>query len=152
MIEYRTPAGASGVLLRDAAGFRFTGAQPTNHWPIRVATSRLTRGGALRPGESMYSANAAFRLVYQTDGNLVVYRIEDGVALWSTRTFGMSAGRAVMQRDGNLVLYAPDGTVHWSSATHGAAAANGFLTMQSGGNLVITGRAGNVVWATNTGN
>jgi hypothetical protein len=71
----------------------------------------------LNHGDILYSATRAFRLVFQTDGNLVLYGIDDSTlpvditkgqyakALWATGTNGMGAVRCSMQADGNLVLY-----------------------------------------------
>jgi hypothetical protein len=71
----------------------------------------------LSPGDILYSATRAFRLVFQTDGNLVLYVIDDSTlpvdiaageyprAIWATGTNGMGASACVMQPDGNLVLY-----------------------------------------------
>jgi pseudomonalisin len=74
----------------------------------------------LNPGDILYSATRAFRLVFQTDGNLVLYAIDDSTlpvditkgkytkALWATGTNGMGVGKCAMQTDGNLVLYTGD--------------------------------------------
>lgn len=55
------------------------------------------------------------RLVNQNDGNLVLYRA-DGVAVWSSKTYGKGPSSLWMQQDGNLVLYRnSDATVTWAS-------------------------------------
>src|SRR5262249_15142828 len=55
----------------------------------------------LNPGEDLHSPDRRYRLVYQTDGNLVLYN-SGGGALWSSQTSGTSAGFATMQEDGNF--------------------------------------------------
>jgi hypothetical protein len=45
------------------------------------------------------------QLVFQNDGNLVLYRNSDGHAMWTTGTSGSRAIKAVMQEDGNLGIY-----------------------------------------------
>jgi len=55
----------------------------------------------------------------QTDGNMVAYKSEGGVA-WASNTYGKGAGNLVLQDDGNLVLYrVSDHTVIWSTGTYG---------------------------------
>jgi pseudomonalisin len=65
----------------------------------------------------LFSATRSFKLIFQADGNLVLYVIDDASlpvditqgqysrAVWATGTNGMGAVRCVMQADGNLVLY-----------------------------------------------
>jgi hypothetical protein len=84
----------------------------------------------LLPGDTVFSATRSFKLVFQHDGNLVYYVIDDaslpselnlktlpaGIAqarysrpVWATGTNGMGANACVMQGDGNLVLYSQIG-------------------------------------------
>jgi hypothetical protein len=86
----------------------------------------LLPGVSLNPGDVVFSATRSFKLVFQTDGNLVYYVIDDASLpaditaatlptaiaqasysrpVWATDTNGMGANRCVMQGDGNLVLY-----------------------------------------------
>src|SRR5262249_20321366 len=55
--------------------------------PGGCPTSALT----LLPGESLFSADRHFYLLYQMDGNLVVYESGAG-ALWASGTTGSSPG------------------------------------------------------------
>ena len=52
-----------------------------------------------------FSPSQLWFVIFQGDGNLVVYRIgaATNVVLWSSSTFG--AKRAVLQDDGNFVIY-----------------------------------------------
>ena len=81
-----------------------------------VAAGEAVPGGSnvlcgeqwLNVDDSLYSANGAFRLSYQDDGNLVVYT-SDGTPVWGSGTQGTSPNNAKMQADGNFVIYDPDG-------------------------------------------
>ncbi|MFZ2029934.1 MAG: LysM peptidoglycan-binding domain-containing protein [Vitreimonas sp.] len=99
------------------------------------------------------AAYATYRLMAQTDGNLVVYRDVAGqspVVIWSSNTAGSYSGAAfvVMQDDGNLVFAkgtAPtsQGTI-WASATAGVVATNPQATESIETNYAYDG-LGNVV-------
>jgi hypothetical protein len=84
----------------------------------------------------------------QADGNLVLYRIDDGHALWASGTAGQPVNRAVMQADGNLIARAADGRVCWASNTAGNAGAQ--LVLQNDGNLVIYAAGGGALWSSGT--
>jgi hypothetical protein len=75
-----------------------------------------------------------FFLVFQADGNLVVYTKND-VPVWNSGTGGSGADHAVMQTDGNFVVYTPAGVAVWTSGTAGNPGA--FAQIQSNGNFVI---------------
>ena len=62
-------------------------------------------------------------LKFQTDGNLVIYNNDGGVA-WSSNTVGKAGTKLVLQDDGNLVLYGDDGSAHWGSNTVGECEGN----------------------------
>ncbi|GAA0984093.1 hypothetical protein GCM10009555_057190 [Acrocarpospora macrocephala] len=109
---------------------------------------RLTADQELNVGAELVSGNGRVRLVMQGDGNLVLYRVDDGHPLWDTGTWGGPVTRAVMQGDGNFVLYDDSGQAHWASGTDGNLGA--WLCLQNDGNLVVYGTAGNPLWATNT--
>ncbi|MFD0663070.1 hypothetical protein [Thermocatellispora tengchongensis] len=99
----------------------------------------LKPGQRLEPGESVRSGNGKYRLIMQTDGNLVLYQTGGG-ALWSSQTLGGGAF-AAMQDDGNLVLY-KGRTPLWASNTDVPGA---YLAVQDDGNLVIY-KGGKVLW------
>ncbi|WP_283137130.1 M36 family metallopeptidase [Rhizohabitans arisaemae] len=118
--------------------------------PPETTPDRMAAGERLQPGGFLTSENGRFTLRYQRDGNLVLYRNRDGIALWSTRTAGIPAGECVMQGDGNFVVYTPQPTHRavWNSVTAGNPGSR--VIVQDDGNLVVY-RADNVaVWATNT--
>ncbi|MFI8215807.1 hypothetical protein [Streptomyces sp. NPDC085932] len=92
------------------------------------------------------------RLVMQSDGNLVMYRLRDGKAIWATGTHGHPGAYAKMQTDGNLVIYDAYNRFLWNSNTVSPGA---FAVLQNDGNFVIykvtggDGRGG-ALWSTRT--
>src|SRR5262249_7838911 len=111
--------------------------------PGGCPTSALT----LLPGESLFSADRHFYLLYQMDGNLVVYESGAG-ALWASGTTGSSPGRTVMQSDGELIIYDAASRLIFTTNTSGHPGAQ--LVMQNDGNLVIYAATGVAVWSTQT--
>jgi hypothetical protein len=62
--------------------------------------------------------NSNFKLIIQSDGNLVLYSIKLNKILWQTNTSGNNNARLSMQRDGNLVIYNTNKQPIWSSGTN----------------------------------
>jgi surface antigen len=102
--------------------------------------SQLLPGETLPAGADLISPNHQYRLVMQTDGNLVLY--QGASALWSSGTDGSPGAYAVMQTDGNLVVYL-GGVAKWNSHTNGFDGA--YLSLQDDSNLVIYG-SGHPLW------
>lgn len=106
-------------------------------------------GELMLPGQSIVSPDGQFMLIYQTDGNLVIYRASGGNPFanvtWASSTNGTSAGVCVMQRDGNLVVYDADLMPQWASGTNGNQ--DIALRLQTDGNLVLH-RGDQVIWQT----
>lgn len=101
------------------------------------AESYLYQGETMYKGDTLFSPNHEYRLVFQNDGNLVVYNSQDK-ALWHSGTHGMSnAATLRMQDDGNLVLYSDSLTPLWHTKTHLGPYAEYELVMQNDGNLVL---------------
>src|SRR5262245_29685329 len=96
---------------------------------------RLAPGDRLLPGDYLTSAGGRYWLVYQGDGNLVLYDGATGVALWWTGTVGDVPGQAVMQGDGNFVVYNAQGSPVWWTATEGNADAQ--LVVRDDANVVV---------------
>jgi cell wall-associated NlpC family hydrolase len=95
----------------------------------------LTPGTVLGPDQSVTSPSGSHVLVYQRDGNLVLYRVNPWRALWSSGTpFGLP-GFAAMQPDGNFVIYGCLGAAAWSTKTQGRP--NAWAAVQDDGNFVI---------------
>jgi hypothetical protein len=114
----------------------------------RARGDAMRPGQALHPGEAITSRNGRYRFIYQSDGNLVLYRRKDGRPLWASNTHRQSTGVMVMQTDGNAVVYRADNRPVWASGT--AKHRNSRLVVQDDGNVVIYDPGGRPVWATNT--
>jgi pimeloyl-ACP methyl ester carboxylesterase len=100
----------------------------------------------LRPGGGLTAPNGQYRVIYQPDGNLVVYRA-DNSAVWSSATSGTSPNVAWMQSDGNFVLYDPVGAPIWHTHTYGNPGA--YLSLQNNGSLVVySASTGLRLWGT----
>lgn len=85
-------------------------------------------------------------LIFQNDGNVVLYNRHTNKALWATKTQGSNATRFVFQGDGNLVLYGLSGPL-WNSATMGKGHT---FSIQSDQNVVIYNSSAIAVWGTGT--
>ena len=109
-----------------------------------VPRDRLQAGARLLPGESLVSGNSRYRLLYQADGNLVLYDDLDRSAPWGTNTAGTNPGHALMQTDGNFVIYDALGAALWSTGTTGNA--NAYLVVQNDGNVVLYRSNGQPLW------
>jgi hypothetical protein len=106
---------------------------------------QLAAGATLGSGDWLDSPGATYRLVMQTDGNLVEYTA-GGQALWQTST--SSAGASLVNgSDGNLAIQATDGTVVWST-NYDPGRGPADLTVQDDGNLVDRAFSGSVIWVT----
>jgi hypothetical protein len=92
-------------------------------------------------GQSMKSENGNCELIYQGDGNLVVYC--GGTPRWASNTFG-TPGYAVFQGDGNLVVYDAGGTPRWASNTAGQGGS--IMKLYNDGNIGIYRADGSNLW------
>lgn len=101
--------------------------------------------GFLLPGQQIETADRRFRLMLQSDGNLVLY--SPFRATWASGTAGQPAERLIMQSDGNLVLVG-NGRALWHSGTNGRGYS--FLRIQADGNAVIYNKSGRPTWNTET--
>lgn len=97
----------------------------------------LRAGEYLIPGQCIQSENDAYRLIYQADGNLVLYQTSDGEALWAANSNG-PAWRFYMQGDdGNIVVYESQGNAVWASNVYGPQYAGSILLLLNNGNLEV---------------
>jgi hypothetical protein len=87
----------------------------------------------LAPDQPLRSPNGRALLLYQQDGNLVLYL--DSLPVWDSRTAGLSPGQAIMQGDGNFVVYDAAGAPAWASGTAGNAGAS--ITVHDDGTWVV---------------
>ena len=105
--------------------------------------SILPGGSQLSPGQAISSPDGRYQLIFQTDGNLVIYRA-DGAPIWWTGTHGISPGAARMQTDGNFVVYDSANAPAWHTYTYGNPGA--YLSMQNNGAFVIHAANGARLW------
>ena len=111
----------------------------------------MQSGEVLNPGQSITSSNGRYNFVYQTDGNLVLYRTSDWAPLWASNTAGQSAGVCIMQTDGNLVVYNAGVQPVWSSDTWQDPLNSGSrMVMQDDGNAVVYRPDNAPTWASDT--
>jgi hypothetical protein len=101
----------------------------------RLYPGQLQVGGSLRPGETLSSPTGEYTLVYQNDGNLVLYRSADGFAVWDTKTTGKATGFVLMQWDGNFVVYGPGGDEAWWAS--GSNSCGSAVVVQDDGSLAV---------------
>ena len=117
-------------------------------WHTSTVNGRLAAGETLNGGQYLTAKNGEYRLVMQHDGNLVLYRTKNTVALWHSRTNGNPGARAVMQGDGNVVVYSTDNRPLFNTGTQNHPGSR--LEVQTDGNVVIYNSTGSAVWNTGT--
>lgn len=76
-------------------------------------------GTCMFPGEARTSSNGLYLLLFQYDGNFVIYAITNGslTDIWMTRTHNKVSDKACMQFDGNFVILNSKNETIWSSNT-----------------------------------
>ena len=99
----------------------------------------------IQTNASITSPDGNYRLVMQSDGNLVLYNTSSS-PVWASGTSGTAGRTAAFQSDGNLVIYAADGSSTWNSGTNGHPCSA--LYVQNDGKVVIYDLDGHVLWAT----
>jgi tyrosinase len=102
----------------------------------------------LRPGQTIWSADAQRYLTYQTDGNLVLYNETPSMALWDSGTAGRPVGVCTMEGYGNLAIYGPDRKPPpiWQSNTdHNADGSR--LVVRTDGKVAIYQPDGRLLWS-----
>ena len=112
-------------------------------------TQQLQVDQWLNPGDTLTSANKAFQLIMQDDGNLVLYALDAAgtrqSSAWASNTSGKVGAKAVMQSDGNFVVYAADGkTPLWSSNSTGHPGSS--VMLGDDGHLVVSDGSTTPVW------
>ena len=114
----------------------------------------LWAGQSLYAGDALISSNGLFRLIYQADGNLVIYDWNDR-PIWHSNTWGQPAGRATYQTDGNFVVYTPPPANKpiWASNNYSSESYRNKsrLVLDDNGNLRTTDNYQSQTWASNTG-
>lgn len=113
---------------------------------LLLNAQNIYNGQTLEQNRKYWSNNSRYYLIFQNDGNLVLYN-RAGASIWDAKTTNRGT-RAVFQEDGNLVVYTPGNGVAFSTNTNGRRANK--LTVQDDGNLVVYNRS-NPLWASRDG-
>jgi hypothetical protein len=136
------PASSSPQPVAPARLLAYSGAPLGNY-----RGDTLMSGSQLSPGDFMADQAKNWLLVYQADGNLVLYDNASGASPWSTGTQNRTGGSLRMQADGNLVMYDPATNPYWSTGTNSAGPSNPYSLYLSqvpqGARLAVTDMAGN---------
>jgi hypothetical protein len=149
-------SGPSNLKLQTDGNLALYSSSQSPTWSTNTATSdqvysfnSVMRGDSvLFPTQSLTTADRSYRLILQTDGNLVLYSASNR-AIWASNTDGRGVNRLVLQTDGNLVLYTNTGKAVWASNTDGSGITS-LLSLQSDHNLVLYSAASRPVWASQT--
>ena len=104
---------------------------------------KVFKGYIFSKNNKLHSVNREYHLVFQEDGNLVVYDKDKNV-YWASNIQNRGA-RAELQRDGNLVVY--DYSRRSVFASNSNNKGGNTLRMQDDGNLVIYDRYNKPIWA-----
>ncbi len=151
---YLRLAGAATQMINGSRSVTERVPVPTNPTPTPTPTPtpgavpsdavRFEANATLARDARLTTRDGRFTLVYQGDGNLVLYA--SGAALWASNTSGTSAGRVTMQGDGNLVITDASGRPVWATNTSGNAGA--FLALLADGGLAVYRRDGQaMLWS-----
>lgn len=146
--ERQKSDGPLSQVLTTAMGIQPRGASPPPPPPPPSSSGAdvLAPGQTLRPDQQVFSANGQYRLLYQTDGNLVLYGPTG--AIWASDTTWASAGMVAMQGDGNFVIYDASGEAAWSSDTFEPGS---YLRVHDDGGLQIVSAGGVELWWSGSG-
>jgi hypothetical protein len=82
-------------------------------------------------GNDLFSENGKFRLSFQSDGNLILYKGDD--VIWNTETTGNEGASFRFQTDGNAIIY-KDERLLWSNNQDGNP--NSFLLVRNDGDFI----------------
>ncbi|MBK7099216.1 MAG: hypothetical protein IPH58_13840 [Sphingobacteriales bacterium] len=111
----------------------------------------LNAGGSLNAGAQLKSANGAFILKIQDDGNLCVYPMTNGqqsiMPKWCSNASGFKNAKLQLKVDGNLVVVDGSNTIKWQSNTNKDANNKPVkLVLENDGRLVLYSGTGKAVW------
>ena len=140
-------AGHSGAYLVIQNDANMVVVSPSGQplWASGAVDYQLQPGQHLSPGWQIQSPDRNYRMVMQSDGNLVLYT--GNTARWASGT-SVANSDLEMQSDGNLVIYGPGHAAVWASNTAGK---NGSVLFgQNDGNFVLYAPGNVAVWSTNT--
>lgn len=108
------------------------------------------------PNQFHYSPNGRYFVVFQSDGNLVVYRAgspQPQNAIWASGTNGISGGLAMLQHDANFVIskdsWTPQRAAAWTSGTNMTPtdSAPPFVSIRDDGSIAVAGWGAAIKWS-----
>ncbi len=112
------------------------------------AADTLIVNQSMKPNQHLTSANGKYRLVFQSDGNLVLQRQSDLAQLWTSNTAHQNGKRLVLGADGNLTLQSHSRSPAWTSNTRGSHVNR--LTLHNDGSLAMYDTANKQIWSAET--
>lgn len=68
-------------------------------------TDALNAGSCLKHGDKLFSKLGCFYAIFQSDGNLAVYKTSGGFPLWHSGTQNQSGFYACVLKDGNFAIF-----------------------------------------------
>jgi hypothetical protein len=145
-----TDADRDAPCVAEAAGRPDIAEMLRAHVPPRSEPCSGLRSGDppllsfLLPDGVIRSPNGAFRLIYQQDGNLVLYNERTGAPVWASGTVGATPGSVVLHMDGEMIVHDVSGTLRWTTGAKGRGGAS--LDLDDDGKLIIQSD-GRVVWS-----
>lgn len=128
-----TNVRVSAVLDHRRLGYVYDTEHPT------AQGDHMHPGDTLRRGGSISTDDGRYRLVYETDGNLVLYQDGERTPRWASQTQRTSPGMCVMQMDGDLTIDDAEGHRVWSLGIDGTG--NSLRLTEEGG-LEVSGLSG----------
>ena len=117
------------------------------------ATNILPNTGLLTSNKQIISLNGSYNMIYQTDGNFVLY--SSGTPVWSFNTVGFAygsytVGSIYLNPDGYLEMLDAGGISRWTSNAPSGTGPYRFV-LQNDRNAVIYDSTETAIWSTGTG-
>ncbi|TWW70809.1 hypothetical protein D4764_17G0002920 [Takifugu flavidus] len=103
----------------------------------------ISKGEKLLKGDCLVSENGNWKVIFQHDGNFVIY---GWGAKWASNTYKSDATRLCMQEDCNLVMYNDDNKPRWHTSTHSPGSLTCSLTLTNEGRLELQ-KDGKMIWS-----
>jgi hypothetical protein len=133
-------------------------AAATTPYPTYRGTRIVSSTGIINPGQVLFrndtvlSRNRQYALIFQDDGNLVLYPVGYSDPLWASNTDDATVGLlnmalvCIMQGDGNFVIYSnwAANRAVWTTRTEGNPGAH--FEVQDDVNLVVYNPDRTPIW------
>ncbi|XP_070497368.1 uncharacterized protein [Chironomus tepperi] len=116
--------------------------------PTNNAKNILYKGECLKVNEYLESYNKCFKVVFQSDGQLVHYQTSSMSESWRSEGTGSCVNKACMQDDGNFVV--SDCNKNQIFATNTAGNPGSRIILQNDGNFVLYSFKNIALWSTST--